>query len=140
MNNKLYVGNLDWGVGDEELGQFFLLAGKVRSAVVIMDRDTGRSRGFGFVEMETEEQAKSAILLNGKKLKGRFVVVNAAKDKKRAESTATPTVTTNTTSIPLKPKREIDFMTEIEMFVGGAIAGEEIDFTHDGKRFIIKRA
>ncbi len=79
MNTKLYVGNLRWGVSDEDLGQLFTKAGEVISAQVIIDRDTQRSRGFGFVKMNTEAEAKKAIeTLNGHHLKGRDIVVKEA--------------------------------------------------------------
>lgn len=80
MNNKLYIGNLSWNVGDDQVRQAFTQAGTVVSARVMMDKMTGRSRGFGFVEMETEDQAKAAIeMWNGKDLDGRKLVVNVAK-------------------------------------------------------------
>lgn len=61
MNNKVYVGNIAWEINSEELASFFSVVGKVVSAEVIMDRDTGRSRGFGFVEFETPEEVDKAI-------------------------------------------------------------------------------
>jgi RNA recognition motif-containing protein len=79
LSKKLYVANIEWGVSDQDLGQFFTQAGEVIEAKIILDRETGRSRGFGFVEMRTEEQAQGAIeLLNGKDLNGRVVVVKEA--------------------------------------------------------------
>ncbi len=80
MQNKLYVGQLSFSINSEELGDFFASAGEVLSAKVIMDRDTGRSKGFGFVEMATEEQAQSAVeQFNGKDFNGRNIVVSIAR-------------------------------------------------------------
>jgi RNA recognition motif-containing protein len=79
MGRRLYVGNLAWGVTDQDLQDLFTEAGKVESSQVIIDRATNRSRGFGFVEMGTDEAADSAInTLNGKDLKGRAIRVNEA--------------------------------------------------------------
>ena len=79
---KLYVGNLAWGVTDDELNQLFAEFGNVASAVVITDRETGRSRGFGFVELESGgEEAIEA--LNGQDLQGRPLRVNEAQSKNR---------------------------------------------------------
>src|ERR1700741_2421665 len=72
MGRKLYVGNLAYGVTDADLQQMFNQHGNVESAQVIMDRDTGRSKGFGFVEMKTDQEAQAAIAgLNGKEMEGR---------------------------------------------------------------------
>lgn len=76
---KLFVGNLAWTVTSDDLRSFFSSFGTVIDAVVIMDKMTNRSRGFGFVEMETEEQAQKALDANGKDLKGRNMNVNMAK-------------------------------------------------------------
>lgn len=82
MATKLYVGNLSFRVSDEELFAFFAQAGTVESASVITDRDTGRSRGFGFVEMTNAEEATNAIeLFNGKELDGRSLTVNEARPR-----------------------------------------------------------
>jgi cold-inducible RNA-binding protein len=82
MGNKLYVGNLSYNVGDNELEQLFSAYGTVTSAKVITDRDTGRSKGFGFVEMGSDEEANAAIsALNGKEKDGRALTVNEAKPK-----------------------------------------------------------
>ncbi len=73
MGKKLYVGNLTYGVTDSTLSQLFEAHGTVQSAQVIMDRDTGRSKGFGFVEMGSDAEAQAAIqALNGKEVEGRF--------------------------------------------------------------------
>ncbi|NNE68544.1 MAG: RNA-binding protein [Pyrinomonadaceae bacterium] len=82
MNNKLYVGNLSFHLTSDDLQDFFGQAGTVESARVIEDRDTGRSRGFGFVEMSTEEEAKAAIeQFNGEDFEGRNIVVNEARPR-----------------------------------------------------------
>jgi len=82
VNKKLYVGNLDYGVTDDQLAELFAQAGKVASAVVITDRRTGRSKGFGFVEMETEDDAKKAIeTFNEKDFQGRKMLVNEARPR-----------------------------------------------------------
>ena len=79
---KLYIGNLSWAVTSDELGQKFSEAGTVISAQVVTDKYSGRSRGFGFVEMESEEAANKAIeLFNGKDFGGRNVVVNVARPR-----------------------------------------------------------
>jgi cold-inducible RNA-binding protein len=80
MDNKLYVGNLPYSFRDTDLQDAFGPYGEVTSANVAMERDTGRSRGFGFVQMGTAEQAQAAIDgLNGKPIGGRGLVVNVAK-------------------------------------------------------------
>ena len=80
MGNKLYVGNLPYGVRDADLEQAFSQFGSVTSAKVMMERDTGRSKGFGFVEMGSDAEAQEAINgMNGQSLGGRNVVVNEAR-------------------------------------------------------------
>ena len=80
MANKLYVGGLAYSVTDQELETLFSEQGKVVSAVVIKDRDSGQSKGFGFVEMSDEAEAKKAISeLNGKEISGRSIIVNEAR-------------------------------------------------------------
>jgi len=82
MGKKLYVGNLTYGVTDSMLDQLFAAHGTVESAQVIMDRDTGRSKGFGFVEMGSDKEAQAAIAaLNGKEVDGRALTVNEARPK-----------------------------------------------------------
>jgi RNA recognition motif-containing protein len=82
MGKKLYVGNLDYGVTDGDLAKMFEPHGTVESAQVIMDRDTGRSKGFGFVEMKTEQEAQAAITaMNGQPSGGRTLTVNEARPK-----------------------------------------------------------
>lgn len=80
MNNRLFVGSLPYSINDESLAEAFAQAGNVVSARVIMDRDTNRSKGFGFVEMSTEEEAQAAInKMNGAEIDGRRLTVNIAK-------------------------------------------------------------
>lgn len=80
MNSKLYVGSLAYTITDEELSKIFSEAGTVTSAKVIIDRDMNRSKGFGFVEMSTDEEAQNAIkMFNGKEVEGRTLVVNIAR-------------------------------------------------------------
>ncbi|HKI30648.1 MAG TPA: RNA-binding protein [Gemmataceae bacterium] len=82
MGKKLYVGNLTYGVTDSALEQMFAPHGTVQSAQVIMDRDTGRSKGFGFVEMNSDQEAQAAIAaLNGQQVEGRSLTVNEAKPR-----------------------------------------------------------
>ena len=82
MGNKLYVGNLAYSIRDEDLQQSFSQFGTVTSAKVMMDRDTGRSKGFGFVEMESPQAAQAAIRgMNGKNIDGRALVVNEARPR-----------------------------------------------------------
>jgi len=82
MGRKLYVGNLSYNVGDSELTEMFAPHGTVDSATVVMDRMTGRSRGFGFVEMGSDAEAQTAIAeLNGKEHDGRALTVNEARPR-----------------------------------------------------------
>ncbi|MFZ4651461.1 MAG: RNA recognition motif domain-containing protein [Rubrivivax sp.] len=82
MGNRLYVGNLAYSVRDEDLQQHFSGFGSVSSAKVMMDRDSGRSKGFGFVEMATGEAAQAAIRgMNGQSIDGRALVVNEARPR-----------------------------------------------------------
>lgn len=79
---KLYVGNLPFSTNDDQLRSFFEQHGEVSSATVVTDRDTGRSRGFGFVEMSNDEEARAAIeATNGQSMDGRAIVVNEAKPR-----------------------------------------------------------
>jgi len=79
---KLFVGNLPWGVDDQQLEEMFAQYGAVASAKVIQDRDTGRSRGFGFVEMEEDAAADDAVdALDGSEVNGRPLRVNEANDR-----------------------------------------------------------
>jgi RNA recognition motif-containing protein len=80
MSSKLYVGNLSYSIRDEDLQQQFSSFGQVNSVKVMMDRDTGRSKGFGFVEMGNAEEAQSAIAgLHGRNVGGRDLTVNVAR-------------------------------------------------------------
>ena len=82
MAMKLYVGNLAFQTSSDELQQLFSQAGTVESASVVEDRDTGRSRGFGFVEMSTKEEGEAVIAqFNGKEVNGRSLTVNEAKPR-----------------------------------------------------------
>lgn len=82
MNKKIYVGNLSYGTNEDSLRDAFAQFGNVETANIVIDRDSGRSKGFGFVEMETEEGAAAAInAMNGKELDGRVIKVNEANDK-----------------------------------------------------------
>src|SRR5207253_7965263 len=82
MSTKLYVGNLSFRVTSEDLHEYFGAAGAVESANVVFDRETGRSRGFGFVEMASEDEATAAIAqFNGQEYDGRNMVVNEARPR-----------------------------------------------------------
>lgn len=82
MNTKLFVGNISWGVDNQMLQEAFEQAGVVVSAFVVTDRETRRSRGFGFVEMESEEAAQAAIeMWHEKELDGRAIIVNVARPR-----------------------------------------------------------
>jgi RNA recognition motif-containing protein len=82
VSKKLFVGSLPWAVNDESLKNAFTAYGTVVSAKVITDRQTGKSKGFGFVEMENDGEADAAInALNGSEMNGRTIVVNEARPK-----------------------------------------------------------
>lgn len=82
MATKLFIGSLSYNVTEDQLRELFETAGTVTSASIIMDRDTNRSKGFGFVEMADDQEAQAAIAnLNGKDLGGRSIIVNVAKPK-----------------------------------------------------------
>ena len=86
MGKKLYVGNLGYGVTDGDLTKMFEPHGTVESAQIIMDRETGRSKGFGFVEMKSDQEAKTAIAaLNGQDSGGRALTVNEAKTRAQGD-------------------------------------------------------
>ncbi len=85
MGNKLYVGNLSFNLTSDDLQEYFSGAGTVESAKIIEDRDTGRSRGFAFVEMSSDEEAASAIeQFNGQEYEGRNLVVNEARPREES--------------------------------------------------------
>lgn len=91
MNNKLYVSNLAFAVNDQHLCEIFAGHGNVLSAKVITDRDTGRSKGFGFVELESENQANEAIAkLNGSEQLGRSITVAVAKPQEPRDNQSRP--------------------------------------------------
>jgi cold-inducible RNA-binding protein len=82
MATRLFVGSLSWNTNDDQLKDFFSSAGTVVSANVIFDRETNRSKGFGFVEMSTDEEAQAAVKdLNGKELDGRTIIVSEARPR-----------------------------------------------------------
>jgi cold-inducible RNA-binding protein len=82
MATKLFVGSLSWNTTDDQLKDFFATVGTVVTANVIFDRETNRSKGFGFVEMSTDDEAKAAVeQLNNKELDGRTIVVNEARPR-----------------------------------------------------------
>ena len=82
MQNKLFVGSLPWGVDDAQLSELFSEHGEVTSARVVTDRDSGRSRGFGFVEFSNDEEAQAAIdAMDGATVEGRSITVSVARPK-----------------------------------------------------------
>ena len=87
MNTRLYVGSLSYDTTEESLKDFFSQAGTVNSVSIITDKYSGRSKGFGFVDMSTEEEAQKAIeTLNGKELDGRTIIVDEARPMKKSSS------------------------------------------------------
>jgi len=87
MATKLFVGGLAYAINSDQLKDIFSAVGKVNSAQVIIDRETNRSKGFGFVEMGSEEEAQKAIAeLNGKEVEGRTIVVNEARPQEKREN------------------------------------------------------
>ncbi len=92
MNTKLYVGNLDYAVTDDQLNDLFSQIGKVVSATVITDKYSGRSKGFGFVEISDEKEAEKAIKeLNEKEFQGRKIIVNEARPRRPRSGGFRPT-------------------------------------------------
>lgn len=86
MAKKLFIGSLDWGVTDEDLNAAFAAIGPVEEAIVIMDKFSGRSKGFGFVTFTNDEDADRAVAeMDGKDLKGRQIVVNEARPPRPRE-------------------------------------------------------
>lgn len=89
MNNKLFVGNLSYGITDSDLQELFGRFGQVTSCNIAKDRDTGRARGFGFVEMESQAQAEAAIKgLNGFDVNGRQIAVSVSQPKPRTANSS----------------------------------------------------
>jgi len=80
---RIYVGNLSWNATEQDLRELFSSVGEVHSVAVITDRDTGRSRGFGFVEMDDADAAKAINQLNGRELDSRALRVNEAQERER---------------------------------------------------------
>ena len=87
---SIYVGNLSWGMTSEKLQEVFEKVGAVSSSRVITDRETGRSKGFGFVEMSKEDADKAVTELNGQEVEGRTLKVNLAEDKKKSAGGSRP--------------------------------------------------
>lgn len=83
---SIYVGNLSWSMTSEQLQEVFEQVGAVNSSRIITDRETGRSKGFGFVEMSVEDANKAVTELNGKEVSGRNLKVNLAEDKKKSNN------------------------------------------------------
>jgi len=144
LNKKLYVGNLSWGVIADDLAHHFKQAGTVVSSIIIMDRDTGRSRGFGFVEMLTEDEARHAIETFDKTdLSGRPLAVREAKPPNSA--VAPPPISSGSVSgdpsggtVPFSTVEDTPvFVQNIKDFAETAIAGEEFSFDFAGKRFTL---
>ncbi|MDH3285692.1 MAG: RNA-binding protein [Acidobacteriota bacterium] len=82
---KIYVGNLPWSATEDELREMFAAHGEVESVSIVTDRDTGRSRGFGFVEMDDEGAKKAIAAVNGHEMEGRALRVDAAREKPRRD-------------------------------------------------------
>ncbi len=79
--NKLFIGSLPWSITNDSLKELFSQYGEVVEAIIINDRETGRSKGFGFVTFAKEEDAQKALEMNGKEVEGRTIVVNVAKPR-----------------------------------------------------------
>ncbi|TRZ51659.1 RNA-binding protein [bacterium] len=84
--NKIFVGSLPWSINNDSLKELFATYGEVTEAVVIMDRETNRSKGFGFVTFSTPESAQKALEMSGKEVDGRTIVVNIAKPREERRS------------------------------------------------------
>ena len=118
---RLYIGNIKWTVTDDQLKTIFSEVGTVVSANIILDRETGRSRGFGFVEMSSEEETKKAIeTLNGKNIDGRALTVNEARPE-----------------MPGTDRLAIDLSVQIGAFCKGAVLGNDYGFKIGEKHFTI---
>ncbi len=79
--NKIFVGSLPWSINESSLKELFSQYGEIAEAIIIIDRDSGRSKGFGFVTFANEESAQKALEMNGKEVEGRTIVVNIAKPR-----------------------------------------------------------
>jgi RNA recognition motif-containing protein len=125
MNNtKLFVGNLRWSITDDILRQYFSQADVVRMATVILNRNTGRSRGFGFVEMQSEEEAQKAIqIFNNEYLEGRPLIIKVANPEGKERNQPTPNL----------DKFLADFITR------DAKVGDNLGFTVGTKHFTLQR-
>lgn len=84
--NKLFVGSLPWSINNDSLRELFAQYGEITEAIVITDRETGRSKGFGFVTFAKEEDAQKALEMGGKEVEGRTIVVNVAKPREPRRS------------------------------------------------------
>jgi len=84
--NKIFVGSLPWSINNDSLKELFTQYGEVTEAVVIMDRETSKSKGFGFVTFSTPESAQKALEMSGKEVDGRAIVVNIAKPREERRS------------------------------------------------------
>jgi len=84
--NKIFVGSLPWSINNDSLKELFAQYGEVTEAVVIMDRETNRSKGFGFVTFSSQESAQKALEMSGKEVDGRTIVVNIAKPREERRS------------------------------------------------------
>lgn len=84
-NNKLFIGSLPWSINNDSLRDLFAQYGEITDAVVIMDRDSGRSKGFGFVTFASQDSAEKALEMDGKEVEGRKIVVNKAKPQVKRE-------------------------------------------------------
>jgi len=84
--NKIFVGSLPWSINNDSLKELFTQYGEVTEAIVIMDRETSRSKGFGFVTFTTPESAQKALEMSGKEVDGRAIVVNIAKPREERRS------------------------------------------------------
>lgn len=121
MNKKLYIGNLKWSINDDGLRNLFSGTGNLVSASVILDRETGRSRGFGFIEFENEEDARVAIeTQNGRSVEGRPIIVKEAQPEGTRENNPTVGLTRAITS-----------------FADNAILGDHYGFTLGTKHFTV---
>ena len=117
MNTRLYVGNLEWSVDEIILQSIFEKVGKVKTSTIVRDRDTGRSRGFGFVEMTTLEEAENAIKdLNGEYVNSRQIMVREAKPEGSTASQGFEKVI-NDFLIHAEPDNETDFTIGKKHFV-----------------------